>query len=348
MEYIALIPSYQPDDLLVKVVLKCMQSFHIVVVNDGSGPEYDCIFNMIPKACTVLKHEVNKGKGAALKTGLKYIQKAYKDKEYAVVTVDGDGQHTYEDALKIIQIAEKQPDCLILGSRNFKRTDQRKSVFGNFIARSLMRISTGNNIYDTQTGLRAFTYKNIENLLEIEGNRYEYETNMILYLSRERIPIIEVPIATIYLDHNSRSHYNPLRDSLRIFKQFLKFCASSIIATLVDFGLYMLLCHVFPKDMSFRIITANVIAKVVSILINFTINMLFVFKLKRGKTLKYATKYFILAGCNMALDTAFISLLVDVGGMHEIWAKVLVQCVLFVVSYIIQKFIVFRTKRQAA
>lgn len=348
MEYIALIPSYQPDDLLVKIVLKCMQSFHIVVVNDGSGPEYDSIFNMIPKACTVLRHETNRGKGAALKTGLKYIQETFKDKEYAVVTVDGDGQHTYEDALTVIQKAEKQPDCLILGSRNFKQTDQKKSVFGNFIARSLMRLTTGNNIYDTQTGLRAFTYKNIENLLEIEGNRYEYETNMILYLSRERIPIIEVPIATIYLDNNSRSHYNPLRDSLRIFKQFMKFAASSIIGFLVDFGLYTLLTYIFPEDMALRIIIANVIARVAAALVNFTINMLFVFKLKRGKTLKYATKYFILAGVNMVLNTALLALLVDVCGMHHIVTKLIVEFVLFVASYIIQKFIVFRTKRQAA
>ncbi|MCR5308801.1 MAG: bifunctional glycosyltransferase family 2/GtrA family protein [Bacilli bacterium] len=346
MEYIALIPSYQPDDLLVKTVLRCMQSFHIVVVNDGSGPEYDSVFNMIPKACTVLRHNTNRGKGAALKTGLKYIQEAFKDKEYAVVTIDGDGQHTYEDALKVIQKAEKQPDCLILGSRNFKQTDQKKSVFGNFVARTLMRLSTGNNIYDTQTGLRAFTYKNIENLLEIEGNRYEYETNMILYLSRERIPIIEVPIATIYLDNNSRSHYNPLRDSLRIFKQFMKFAMSSIIGFLVDFGLFALLCAIFPDDMALKTIVANIIARIVASVVNFTINMFFVFKLKRGKTLKYAIKYFILAGVNMGLNTAFVALLVDVAGWNNMVAKLLVEAILFVASYIVQKIIVIRAKRK--
>ena len=346
MVYIALIPSYQPDDLLVRIVLECMQSFKIVVVDDGSGPEYKSIFNMIPKACAVLTHETNKGKGAALKTGLKYIQEAYKDQEYAVVTIDGDGQHTYEDAMNVIQKAEKNPDCLILGSRNFKESDQKKSKFGNFVARALMRLSTGNNIYDTQTGLRAFTYKNIENLLEIEGNRYEYETNMILYLSRERIPIIETSISTIYLDNNSRSHYSPLKDSLRIFAQFLKFAASSIIGSIVDILLFTLLTYVLPEDMALQIIVANVIARIVSSCVNFTINRFFVFKLKKGKVLKYATKYFGLAVVNMIVNTAFVSLFVDTCDMNPLLAKILVACILSVISYLIQKFFIFKAKQQ--
>ena len=346
MEYIALIPSYQPDDLLVRVVLECMQSFHIVVVDDGSGPKYKSIFNTIPKACTVLTHEVNKGKGAALKTGLKYIQEAFKDQEYVVVTVDGDGQHTFEDAMKVAKKAEKQPDCLVLGARNFKETDQRKSIFGNFLARTLMRLSTGNNIYDTQTGLRAFTNRNIESLLEIEGNRYEYETNMILYLSRVKIPIIEVPIKTIYLDNNSRSHYNPLKDSIRIFAQFLKFAASSIIGFLVDFALFTILCFVIPSDVAGQIIIANIIARAVSSLVNFTINKFFVFKLKKGKVLKYAAKYFTLALINMALNTLLLALLVDIFGWNQFATKLIVECILFVISYLIQKFFVFKAKQK--
>lgn len=347
MEYIALIPSYQPDDLLVRTVLECMQSFKIVVVDDGSGPDYKSIFNMIPKACAVLTHDVNKGKGAALKTGLKYIQETFKDQEYVVVTVDGDGQHTYNDAMKVAEKAEKNPGCLILGSRNFKETDQKKSKFGNFVARSLMKIATGNNIYDTQTGLRAFTNRNIENLLEIEGKRYEYETNMILYLSRERIPIIEVSIATIYLDNNCRSHYNPVKDSLRIFKQFMKFAASSIIGFLVDFGLFALLSFVFPEDLAYKVIIANVIARVTSSIVNFTINKFFVFKLKKGKVLKYATKYFGLAMVNMIINTLLLSLLVDICGFNQYATKLLVEFVLFVISYIIQKIFVFKAKQQS-
>lgn len=346
MEYIALIPSYQPDDLLVRLVLECMQSFKIVVVDDGSGQEYKSIFNMIPKACAVLTHEVNRGKGAALKTGFKYIQETYKDTEYVIVTLDGDGQHTYADAMKVAEKAEKNPNCLILGSRNFKETDQKKSKFGNFVARSLMRLTTGNNIYDTQTGLRAFTNRNIENVLEIEGNRYEYETNMILYLSRERIPIIETPISTIYLDNNSRSHYSPLKDSLRIFTQFLKFAASSIIGSIVDILLFTLLTHVLPEDLAFQIIIANVIARVVSSIVNFTINRFFVFKLKKGKVLKYATKYFGLAVVNMIVNTALVSLFADTCNMKPLLAKILVACILSIISYIIQKIFIFKAKQQ--
>lgn len=345
MEYIALIPSYQPDDLLVRVVLECMQSFKIVVVDDGSGPKYKSIFNTIPKACTVLTHDVNKGKGAALKTGLAYIKETFEGKDYVVVTVDGDGQHSYADALQVAQRAEKQPDCLVLGSRNFKEIDQKKSIFGNFLARSLMRLSTGNNIYDTQTGLRGFTNRNIESLLEIEGNRYEYETNMILYLSRVRIPIIEVPIKTIYLDNNSRSHYSPLRDSMRIFAQFMKFAFSSIVGFLVDFGLFTLLSVVLP-EFALQLIVANVAARIVAAIVNFTINKYFVFKLKKGKTLKYASKYFMLAVVNMILNTALLALLVDIFKWNQYATKLIVEFILFVISYLIQKFFVFRSKQK--
>lgn len=347
MEYIALIPSYQPDDSLVKLVLKCMQSFHIVVVDDGSGPKYKTFFNMIPKVCKVLTHETNKGKGTALKTGLKYIQDTYKDTEYAVVIMDHDGKYTYEEALKVIQKAEKNPDVLVLGSRNFKEANQKKSAFGNFLARTLMKLSTGNNIYDTQTGLRAFTYKNIENLLEIEGKRYEYETNMILYLSREKIPIIEVPIKTIYLDGTSKSHYSPLKDSFRIFKQFLKFAMSSIIGFIVDFALYMVLVMAFPEDMAMKIVVANIIARMVSAIVNFTINRFFVFKLKKGKGYKYAFRYFGLAIVNMALNTAILALLVDILGWNQYATKLVVEFILFIVSYIIQKIFIAKARQQA-
>ncbi|MCQ2087628.1 MAG: bifunctional glycosyltransferase family 2/GtrA family protein [Bacilli bacterium] len=346
MEFIALIPSYQPDDNLIRVVLEFMQSFHIVVVDDGSGDDYKDIFSMIPKVCTLITHEVNKGKGMAIKTGLKYIQEQYKDKEYVIVTLDDDGKYSYEDSLKVAQKAEKNPDVLVLGSRNLKEANMKKSAFGNFLARTLMKISTGNNIYDTQTGLRAFTNKNIENLLEIEGKRYEYETSMILYLSREKIPIIEVPIKTVYLDGASKSHYNPLKDSLRIFKQFLKFAMSSIIGFFVDFILFSILVFAFPEDLAMKVLIANVIARVASSIVNFIINRFFVFKLKKGKVLKYAIKYFGIATVSMILNTALLVLFVDWLGWNEYATKLIVEFVLFLVSYTFQKIIIAKSKQQ--
>lgn len=348
MEYIALIPSYQPDDNLIRVVLEFMQSFHIVVVDDGSGNDYRDIFSMIPKACTLITHECNKGKGVAIKTGLKYIESKFKNKDYVIVTLDDDGKYSYEDALKVAQKAEKNPEVLVLGSRNLKEVSTKKSVFGNFLARTLMRISTGNNIYDTQTGLRAFTNKNIENLLEIEGKRYEYETSMILYLSREKIPIIEVPIKTVYLDSNSKSHYNPLKDSFRIFKQFLKFAMSSIIGFFVDFILFSILVFAFPDDLALKVLIANVIARAVSSIVNFVINRFFVFKLKKGKVFKYAIKFFTIALISMTLNTGLLVLFVDLLHWNEYVTKLIVEFFLFLASYTFQKIVISKSKQKNA
>ena len=240
---IALIPAYNPENCLIQVVHQLREKgFWILVVDDGSTREHKGIFKEIDDAGSVLilTHTKNKGKGCAIKTGLKYIQK-YISKNYIVVTVDADGQHRPKDVEMVCKMAQKHPGCLVLGRRKIQKETPLKSRLSNQIPRIIYMFTTGIRIYDTQTGLRAFDHTLLAELLTIPGERYEYEMNVLLACSRNKIPMREIGIETIYINDNSSSHFHPFKDSCRIYKEILKFSASSLISFFLDYGIYSLL-----------------------------------------------------------------------------------------------------------
>ena len=220
---IVLIPAYEPGPPLISLLedfAACGSS--IVVVDDGSGEAYASVFEAAEAMAIVLTHKENRGKGAALKTGLAYIER-HSGPDAVIVTVDADGQHRTEDAMKMCEAARKHPDALILGGRKFSGDIPLRSRLGNTVTRFVYRISTGLKVYDTQTGLRAFHNVLLPQMLEIPGDRYEYEMNVLLELAKAGIPIIEEEIATIYLDNNSSSHFDTVRDSFRVYREILRF-----------------------------------------------------------------------------------------------------------------------------
>ena len=206
---VALIPSLEPDQELVNIVNELEKNdYKVVVVDDGSGPKYKEIFNKCN--CKVISYDVNRGKGYALKTGLKFIKDNYTDAY--IVTMDSDGQHTVEDAERIIKYAKRHKNTLVLGSRKRGENTPLRSFLGNTITCFIFDLVTHTKIYDTQTGLRAFSSNLIDYLLEVEGDRFEYEMNVLLNLSRNNIKVHEITIQTIYIDKNSGSHFNAIKD----------------------------------------------------------------------------------------------------------------------------------------
>lgn len=341
---VALIPSYEPDLILLDVVQELLDnSFTVVVVNDGSKPEFNEVFYKLPKEVNYLSYETNGGKGHALKHGLKYIKNNYSD--CTIVTLDSDGQHKVKDAIRICEeCEEREGKSLILGSRKFDKKAPRKSRFGNFMARTSFLISTHHKIYDTQTGLRAFSSALLDMMIDIKGERYEYEMNVLLETIREKIPVIEVKIETIYIDNNSGTHYNPFKDTMKIFKEVIKFSASSLIGFGVDFGLYSLLVLI-PCPWVYWLIAANVIARIISASVNFTINYKFVFKSKEN-IWKAIFEYAGLAIFILACDTLLLWLLVNNAHMNEHLAKIIVEGTMFIVSWLIQRLFVFRRRKK--
>ena len=332
---IALIPSYEPDDKLKYLVEELHNNnFEIIVVNDGSNKKYNEIFNSLTPYAKVLSYDENQGKGYALKYGLKYIKNNYSN-NYIVVTMDSDGQHTVKDALKLIEYTSNHPNELVLGKRIRSKKTPLRSRIGNSITRFIYHITTGVNIYDTQTGLRCFTNKLIDFLLNVDGNRYEYEMNVLLASPREKIKLTEIEIETIYIDNNSGSHFNALTDSFKIYKEILKFALSSIIGFIVDYISYIILFLI-----SNNLILSNIIARIISATTNYNINRNIVFNSNK-KVSTSLFEYFILATFILILNTLLLKLLVSIK-INAFIAKIIVELALFILSWSIQKKIIFK------
>ena len=228
-----LIPAYRPGPDLERLTSALLaQGFRVVVVNDGSGSDFDPVFATLDDRAVVLAHNQNLGKGCALRTGIAYILRNVPEC-FGIVTADADGQHSPEDIARVAArlLATPSGTRLILGSRHFEGRIPLRSRFGNTITRYVFAAATGVKLTDTQTGLRAFDLTLATQLLAIPGNRFEYELNVLLWAARQHVPIYEVAIRTVYIAGNATSHFNPLLDSIRIYRCILKFSLSSLRAS---------------------------------------------------------------------------------------------------------------------
>ena len=366
-----LIPSLSPDQRLEKYADQLLEAGFggLLVVDDGSAAEYQPIFERLAKKerCTVLHHEVNYGKGRALKTGFSYIRDHTPFR--GVVTADSDGQHTVEDALNLCSLLREDEEALLLGSRDFSKGSVQvppKSRAGNRITSAVFRVLYGPKLPDTQTGLRAFPAVMIPMMLGVKGDRFEYEMNQLIQCALTRIPMKVIPIKTIYLDENKGTHFHPIRDSWRIYKLifagFFKFISASVISFCVDYLLFFLLStYVVPAIWSapvilfdgtalrsdLRQLVATYGARIVSSIVNYRLNRKFVFTLKSSPGA--AGRYVILC-----VAVATVSGL-TVGALHLLFPtvsttllKIPVDIVLFIANYFIQKNWVFRPVREKA
>ena len=332
---IVLIPSYEPKEILTELVQKLKKAgFDIIVVDDGSGEKYKNIFSAVLKYAHVISYNENHGKGHALKTGLRYIQNNYRGK-YTVITMDCDGQHSISDAINVCTEAEICHGSLILGSRKQGKGSPLRSRFGNCITRNIYRIVGGLSVYDTQTGLRAFDNTLLPFLISVRGERFEYEMNVLLEASRRKIPINEIAIKTIYIDKNSGSHFDKIKDSYRIYKEIIKFSLSSVAGFISDYIIYSLMILITSN-----IVLSNVIARIISATINFSINYRLVFKAK-GKVLNSAMRYFVLALCILIGNTVVLKLVTSKLAINPFAAKIITELVFFAGSFIIQRSFVF-------
>lgn len=343
-----LIPCLAPDDKLICAVREIKKAGFekILLVNDGSTKEYDALFFQAEElGATVLRHAVNLGKGRALKTGFNFILNEWKECE-GLVTADADGQHRPEDLLLCRDALLENEGSLVLGCRNFKKSGiPFRSRFGNGMTSFVMKFLIGLSLSDTQTGLRAFSREQMKAYLTVSGERFEYETNMLLYSKEKNIPVVEVPIETIYLEQNKSSHFRPLQDSIKIYSLFLRYLVASLSSFVVDILLFSggiwLLKKPFPE---FYIVFSTVAARVLSSVYNFFINRKGVFhnEEKIGKT---AVRYYLLAGIQMFFSATAVWLLHRLVPVHETVIKTVVDSVLFLISFQLQREWVFRGKK---
>lgn len=348
-DIVIIVPSLNPDEALVEVVKSVADAgiSNIIVIDDGSDDKHKEPFKTSENiGAKVITHEVNMGKGKALKTAFEYILNNYKNVT-GVVTVDGDNQHRIKDIIKCIDKHREMPEHIILGCRDFSKPDvPPRSKFGNNLTRRVFRFTCGLKISDTQTGLRCIPFKYLKDMLEVDGNRYEYETNMLLSMKDYSIPYTEVEIETVYIEENASSHFNPIKDSIRIYKVIFKFLLSSIWASIVDIVMFALMCYILSGSFEKKtyILLATIIARIISSLCNYMINHKIVFKSK-GRVAHTIVKYYLLCLCQMGVSYALVcslSIWLNVGGILLVLLKAIIDTILFFISFRIQKMWVFK------
>ena len=346
-----IIPAYKPDHKLLRTLDGLVEAgfTDILVVDDGSGAQFDAVFQQVEQIpqCTLLRHPVNRGKGAALKTAMAWFAEN-RPEQAGVVTADADGQHLAAD-IAAVSRRMLESGHVVLGVRDFSSPNvPRKSRMGNRITIGVFRLFFGMRIHDTQTGLRAFPRRYLPEIAGAKGERYEFETHMLFLMNRRKIPVDEVKIETVYLEENSSSHFRVVRDSIRIYALILEYLASSACASVIDELAFFLFKHFaflafLPIPLTF---SAAILARVISSLVNYLINARVVFGGKaNGRSL---ARYYILAVVQIALSASLVYLAEHVLAIASpalsTLVKIVIDVVLFFFSFRIQHRWVFHEK----
>lgn len=341
-DQIILIPVYEPTDCFELFLNEILEHFStVVIVNDGSGAGSASVFEKVSNYSGVhlLRHNVNLGKGRAIKTGINYcLGLELLGGVEGVITVDADGQHRVEDILKVSSALREHSDKLIMGCRTFNDNSiPLRSRLGNNISHKIFKWLCGVDVSDTQTGLRGIPYDFLKVCCRIAGERYEYETNMLL-VAKDSYGFYEVSIQTIYENGNATSHFNPLKDSIRIYTLIIKYCMSSLLSVVIDYSIFWML-----SGFGAELFVTVYVARICSTIVNFGVNRNVVFKNKDNlaiQLLKYLLLVFIsgtLSGIGIRFVDAYL-------GLSLMTAKIIVELILFFLNYYIQRTYIFIRK----
>ena len=346
------IPSLDPDENLSHIVGAVIEAGvnDIILVDDGSRPECrHCLTELARRQeVTLLTHETNLGKGAALKTAFAYFL-AHRPGRTGVVTADSDGQHAPADILACGKELDREGPAVILGCRDFSQKNVPfRSRAGNRLTSLIFRLLFGMNLSDTQTGLRAIPAQYVEPLMAAKGTRYEFETNMLLLMGSLKIPSREITIQTIYTEQNQSSHFRLIRDSLRVYGLIIKYAASSLLSCGLDILLFFLFgLLLFPGNGRLDVLLNTALARVLSAMANFSMNRSLVFESRAGASRAFL-RYLCLAVPIMLASWLLVYLLSNVLSIQSpllrTVIKVPVDTLLFLISFRVQRQWVFRDK----
>ncbi len=306
MKETVLIPAYKPDEEMCALVKELhAEGFDTVIVNDGSGEEYADIFKRASEYATVVEHTQNQGKGRALKTGIKYISENRPECEF-FITADADGQHRVKDIIRVSE-ALREGAHFVLTTRLLNRNIPARSKFGNDLSRVIYTLATGKYFSDNQSGLRGFSIHNADWLLKVKGEKYDYEMNMLYYAAKQAIPVTTLDIEAVYIDGNRSSHFNPIKDTLRIYRLLFNSAKASIISALLA-QIAVFVCGILsetPYD-SIYIAAAGLTAAVITYLLNRFLLFRNVDFRDGGRAMLFTSARYILYALATAALTSFV------------------------------------------
>lgn len=345
------IPAYNPGEELIPYVENLINSDYksILLIDDGSKLTHRHLFDQLEakEEVTLIRHAVNLGKGRALKNAINYFLNLQATKQWSgMITVDSDGQHLIGDVEKISAELNAKSNSLVLGARDFDEMDVPfKSKFGNKLTKLIFKLLYGRSLKDTQTGLRGFSTDIIHKFIDLQGERFSYETDVLIYAVRQKVEITEITIQTVYIEGNSETHFRPIADSIEIYslllRNFFKYMSSSIISFLIDILLFHFFVGVFGLlSAGIRIVLSTIIARFFSSLFNYSVNKSFVFESEK-KVSKTIWKYYLLVVLQLFTSALLVFIIHNFTGLQETLIKIVIDGILFFISYRIQKTIVF-------
>lgn len=250
-----------------------------------------------------------------------------------------------EDVDQCAELLFKNPQKFILGVRDFSdKGIPFRSRFGNNCTTFMFKVFCGLNIEDTQTGLKGIPCDFLPDLMETQGERFEYASSVLLETKRKGIEILQFPIQTIYINNNETSHFNPLRDSIRIYSLIIKYLLSSISAFILDITMYTLFITLFRRFYpKIYVIISTYLAKIISCSYTYIINKKFVFESSSRRS-STAIKFMVLCVIQSSLSGFFTNGIVLILGWNEILSKICVDTILFFISFKVQDRWVFAKK----
>lgn len=337
-----IVPTLNPNiEIFTPFLDNLLKEFkNVLVYDDGCREEYDDFFKSLEsKGIIVLHHYINLGKGRAMKDAFNYLLNNYPNL-LGVVTADSDGQHSVKDIKRCAQEVLNHPDSLILGCRDFNSKNvPRRNRFGNKTTRGVMKAFIGLSITDTQTGLRGLSKEVMMKFMTTPGDRFEYETNQLIDTIAKEVPIKEITIETIYVNGNTESHFNPLKDSFAIYKLFFKYIVASLSSFVIDIALFALFNKIIPGTQSISISTF--LARILSSIYNFGINAKMVFKNKNKSSF---IKYAILCIVMMFVSGYSVQYLAKIISLNTVIIKLIIDMIIFMINFIIQREFIFVRK----
>ena len=349
---IVVIPALRPDPEVVDYVSALLEKGfrQVIVVDDGSGPTCASTFLKLEymQGCTVLRHEKNLGKGRALKTAFAHILNCPLWEGSAVITADADGQHSVEDVCAVGAATTEENRRLVLGVRDLSLPNvPTRSKIGNRVTSWAFHLLYGARLADTQTGLRGVPWEMLRWCAGIEGDRFEYEMNMLIKAAREHIELRQVSIEVIYYNNNAGTHLHAVRDSWRVFLILMSglgwYAAAAALSAAADVLAFWLGSALVFRPLSDLVCYwwATVTARALSSALNYTLNRKYVFGASPcPRTLvRYYTLWLIQLLCSYLL-LLFMTVLFP--GLPPVISKALVDILLAIGSYQVQMHWVFQ------
>lgn len=336
-----LIPAYEPDGTLVKLVdelLELMRSTNqnvpLLIINDGSRREVaiQAFTDLKARGVEVITHPVNMGKGAALKTGIAIARD--RGMPY-VLTADADGQHLPVDILRVMNAGNTNKDSVILGRRVFDETTPLRSKFGNELTIRIFHLVHGKRVNDTQTGLRYIPSIFFDDLLTIQKNKYDFELAALIIFARSS-NLQELVIQTVYEPGNPSSHFRKLQDSAKIYAVLLRGGLASLFLALIDF-------------ITFHVVDSITESTTMSLIVARTVGTLGYFYLARnfiynvsGNKLSTFIKYLLLVILNISILSPLIDLAKDQFEIPKVLTYMAGTLGMFLFNFFVQKAFIFK------